>query len=293
MLFTASTTMLRHFFSYVPSDPPPDEPETEPADPNTDRNLSDSLRAARRTLVAVCAVSLAWSTAQFGPGNVTFNAGGVTVDLQSASIPLLLGAGMLYLAGRWMLEFAMMPRHVRRWPLAQLDFRVVSFVTRFSMLALAAAALQRSLWSVVIVVLSLVAIAVVSGLLSFLLIFVTMPIRMWARRRANAVSAASASGEAFIWAVLFAVFLTVVGNPVLAIASYRYEPLRMWLWPVPPDAVAMTVFILTLNAVFLSHWLLIPIVRKLFAERPGYRTKRGPKGELLLTVVDQEREPLL
>lgn len=112
--------MFRHFFSYVPPDPPPEVPEVESPDPNTDRVLSDPFRAARRSLVAVCAVCIAWSTAQFSIEELRFDAAGIAVDLKNASVPLILGAILVYLTVRWTLEFAMMPRHVRRWPLAQL-----------------------------------------------------------------------------------------------------------------------------------------------------------------------------
>lgn len=244
--------MLRSFFSYVPSEPFPEVPEIEPPDPNHGRELSESFRTARRSLVAVCAVSLAWSTAQFSFAEVSIDAAGMTVDLGNASIPLLLGMGVVYLTGRWGLEFAMMPRHVRRWPLAQLDFQVVSVAARFSLLALTAGALDRSLRSVAAVGILLAALALVSGLLSVALMFVTMPIRMRARERANATSAARASGEALVWAVVFAVCLTVAGTIAFGIASYRYGPLRLAIWPVPPHPVAVSMFVVTLIVMFLS-----------------------------------------
>jgi len=139
--------MLRSFFAYVPVGPLPEVPEVEGPDPNAGRELPDPYRTARRNLVALCSVCLAWSAAQFGLSQLTIEAAGLTVDLQKASVPLLLGTAVIYLTGRWMIEYAMMPRNVRRWPLAQLDFRLVSVVSRFSVLALAAGALDRSVRS--------------------------------------------------------------------------------------------------------------------------------------------------
>jgi len=285
---------LRYFFSYVPPDPPPEVPKDDPPDPSAGRLLSEPVRAARRSLMAACGISLAWSTAQLTPANLRFDVAGVSVDLGSASIPLLLGAAILYLAVRWGLEFAMMPRHVRRWPLAQLDFRVVSVVSRFSLLAVAAGALDRSLLVVVGVVAAILILAVSSVVLSVVLIFVTMPIRMWARARANRLSAANAAMEAVFWAGLFAVCLVVAGVVGLGVASYRYGPLRDAVWKTaPPDPIALGVFLATLIAVFLSHWLLRPVVAKLFADRPSYYTERDPDGNLLIKHVEREREPLL
>lgn len=285
--------MLREFFSHVPSGPPPEEPEAERPDPNSGRALSETLIAARRTLVAVCAASIAWSAAQFNVSEVNLDSIGITVSLENASISLLLGAAVLYLTCRWMIEFAMMPRNVRRWPLARLDFRLVLLLVRFAVLALAAGALHRSLWTVSLVVGAVLTLALLSSLLTGALVFFTMPVRMWARRRANAESAANAAMEAFVWAVIFAAALTVSGTIAFAIASFRYEPLRAWLWPVPPDPVAFAVFMLTLNVAFLSHWFLRPVMSSLFAERPSYRTHRDSEGRLVYQFGHEEREPLL
>ena len=285
--------MLRHFFSYVPAGPPPEVPEVEPPDPAADRFLSEPYRNARRSLVAVCGVCLAWSTAQFNLGEFKFDAAGVTVNLRDASVPLLLGAGLVYLTGRWTMEFAMMPRHVRRWPLAQLDFRGVALLARLALLALTAGALDRSLRSVAGVVALLAVLALVLAVLTTILMFVTMPVRIWARERAGAQSAASASGEAVTWAVIFGLFLTIIGTIALGVAVYRYEPLRAIIWPVPPNPIALAVFLFTLIATFVSPWLLRPITLRLFAERPPYRTERTPDGRLIVTVVPPSNDPLL
>lgn len=285
--------LIRQFFTYVPADLPLEVPAEEPPDPNEGRALSDPFRAARRSLVAVCGISLAWSTAQFTPTSLRLDVPGASLDLKTASIPLLLAASLVYLAVRWACEFAMMPRHVRRWPLAQLDFRLVSAVARFSLLAVAAAALERSLWVVLGLVAALGILAVLSAILSVILMFVTMPIRMWARARANRISAANAAVEGLAWAGLFAVCLTVAGIVGFGAASYRYEPLKAAIWQDPPDPLAFSLFIATLIVVFLSHWLLRPVTPRLFAERPPYYTERTPDGALHMTFAHREKEPLL
>ena len=251
------------------------------------------VRTARRNLVAVCGICLAWSTAQLALANPPIDVAGISVDLKDTSIPLLLGILLVYLTVRWGFEFAMMPRHVRRWPLAQLDFRMVLIVARFSLLAITAGALDRSLWTVVRIVVALGLLAVVSAVLSHGLMGVTMRVRMRARARANRVSAASAAFEADLWAGLFGVCLTVLGIIGLGIASYRYEPLRSAIWPVPPDPVALSFFVFTLIVVFLSHWLLRSVISRIFAERPSYYTERGADGELLITFLTPEKKPLL
>lgn len=284
---------FKYFFSYVPPEPPPEVPKDELPDPNINRSLPDPVRAARRSLALVCGLCLAWSSAQFAIADPRINVSGISVDLKVASIPIVFAVLLIYLTVRWGIEFAMMPRHVRRWPLAQLDFRMMLFIVRFSLLAVAAGALDRSLWTIIRMIASLSLLAVVSTLLSFILMFVTMPVRVWVRARAGRESAANAAFEAFFWSGLFAVCIAVVGTIGLGIASYRYGPLRDAIWPVPPNPVALSIFIFTLITVFLSHWSLRPVTRQLFAERPGYYTEHDPDGNMLIHTIDKEKEPLI
>ena len=284
---------LRYFFSYVPSGLPPEVPAVEPPDPNADRSLSEPFRTARRNLVALCAVSVAWSTAQFSLADLHFAAAGLSVNLKDASVPFLLAVGLAYLTARWVFEFAMMPRHVRRWPLAQLDFRVVSIVARFSLLAITAGALDRSFRSVTIVVVLLASLAILSRVLVRPLMRVTIRVRLRARKRAHTLSAANAAFEALVWAGLFAVCLSVAGTVAIAVASYRYQPLRNLLWPVPPHPVAFAGFIFSVVLIFVSRWLLRPVIGPLFAKRPGYYTWRDAEGSLCMRYVNVPKEPLL
>ena len=121
---------FRYFFSYVPPESPLEVPKDEPPDLNVDRLLSDPFRSARRNLVAVCGLCLAWSIAQLALANPSIAVAGISVDLKDTSIPVLLYILLVYFIIRWGFEFAMMPRHVRRWPLAQLDFRMVLAAAR-------------------------------------------------------------------------------------------------------------------------------------------------------------------
>lgn len=224
---------FKYFFSYVPPEPPPEVPKDEPQDPNENRSLSDPVRAARRNMLVVCGLCLAWSSAQVALADPVIVVAGVSVDLQGASIPVVLAAVLIYLTVRWVIEFAMMPRHVRRWPLAQLDFRIVFFIARISLIAVAAGALDRSLWTIAAITVSLVLLAIASAVLSIGLMFVTMPIRMWARARAGRDSASNTAFESMIWAELFAVCIAVLSIIGLGIASYCYAPLRDKIWHVP------------------------------------------------------------
>ena len=272
---------LKSFFFYVPADPLPEVPEEEPPDPNSEKSLSGDYRKARRNLVLVSAACIAWSGAQFTIADPSFKIAKVSLQFDSASIPVILVLLLVYLAYRWGFEFAILERGVRRWALAQFDFRVVSLLTRFAILAVSAGALQRSFWTIIVLLAMLGLLAICVLVLTFLMMVVTMPIRVWARERAGRPSVANAAVEAFSWAIFIAILLTVIGMISFGIASYRYQPLSSFLWETPPGPVAYSIFIIVSVLVFLSHWLLNPGLTKLFAERPDYRTYRAEDGTVV------------
>jgi hypothetical protein len=285
-------SFYRYLFSYVPSEFPPEVPQEEPEDPNANRALADAYRNARWTLVAVCALGVAWATAQFSLAELDFAAAGISVDLRNAPVPLLLAIAVIYLAMRCVMEYAMMERHVRRWPLAKLDMSAVLLLARLTVLIIAAGALNRSLRSVVVVAVSLGIMALIAGVLGPALMVVFMPVRVAARRRAGRESAANALGEALVWGGVLGVVLTVVGAIAFAIASYQSETIRRFVWPDPPSPVVLAAFVFALCAGFLSYWLLRPLKHRLFAELPGYYTELVD-GRLHLHTVNRQKEPLL
>lgn len=272
---------LKSFFAYVPPDLLPEVSEEEPPDPNTGKSLSDKYREARRNLVLLATICIAWSGAQFTTANPTLELAKVSLCFDSASIPVVLCLFLVYLCYRWVFEYSIMDRDTRRWHPAQIDFRVVSILARFAFLSVCAGALERSFWTIIILLGMLGVLTLCVVVLSFLLMLVTMPIRIWARERAGRTSVANATFEALVWATLFAILLTVVGMVALGVMSYHYQPISSILWTTPPSIVAYTAFIAVSVFVFLSHWLLRPYLSLLFAERPSYRTYRDENGRLI------------
>ncbi len=284
---------LQYLFSYVPPESLPEVPEEEPTDPAEGRVLTDTFRAARRNLIVICALCIAWASAQISVGSPSISLAGLSLDLSNATVPLVLTLSLAYLTFQWGLEFAMMSRKVRRWRLAHLDFRIVSRIVRFALLAIAAGVMQRSLATITYLVCGLFVLALISGLFSIVLIFVFMPLRMWARSKANRPSAANAAFEAVTWAAFFSVILIVAGVIAAGVAAYRYEPLRNIIWDTPPNPLAFGAFIFALVATLLSEWLLTPLFAKLFAQRPDYHTRRGEDGRVVYTFKNDPQEPLL
>jgi hypothetical protein len=284
--------ILKYFYSYVTPEPWPENPEQEATDPNLDLSLPESVRISRRNLVAISGIAIAWATAQFNPASSKIEIAGFSVDFNIDYIPIFLAVAILYLTFRWGMEFAMMPRTLRRWSLAQLDFRIVSLISRFSLVALAAGAVDRSIWTIMKIVGALGVISLASLFLTIIFMFVTMPIRLWARQRAKAQSVAKAAYEAIVWAILFAVLVAIVSFIIFGIASYTHIPLRDLIWKSPPNPVALSLFVLTLTCVFLSRWFLRPVFYIIFAERPPYTTTRQPDGKLVYQFNAKEKKPL-
>ena len=217
---------------------------------------------------------------------------GISIDLSNVSVPLILAGAVLYMAARWVMEYAMMSRHVRRWPLAQMDFRFVLMMVRIALLSIVSASLERSL-KVVLEVIGLLALLVIlSVVLGVLFSAITIPFRTWVRVRAKRRAYAAIS-EGLAWAFFFSVafiFVSVIG---LGVATYYYEPFQTKLWGEAPDAVTFTIFLVTLLLVFISFWFLSPVINRLFAEQPSYYTERTPDGKLRYCYLPKNKEPLL
>ena len=283
---------LRSWFASTPP-PMPEEPYNEPPDPSAGRKLASSYRSARRVLILVSALSTGWSAAQFSLREVTVQVLGFSVSLENAAIPLLLGLAQAYMTVRWGLEFAMMPRHVRRWRLAQWDFRLGLMVTRFALLAVAAGAVDRSLETIARLVIVLACLAGASIMMFAALLIPLTFWRMRAREKTGRISATAAVAEAMAWSGMFGVGSTALFVTGGLITSYVYEPLSRRIWEVRPSPVAITVFLFVLVAIFLSHWLLRPMLAKLFGERRPYRTSRNSEGQLIYKSIGKEQEPLV
>jgi hypothetical protein len=241
--------------------------------------LSELVLSSRRNLIVVCGLSIAWASAQFAIASTTIELSNVSIDLKEASIPAVLSVLLIYFTTRWALDFSMMSRRLRRWPLAQLDFRMLLFIARFSLLAVAAGALDRSIKSILIIITSLALLFVFSLIFTFVLMFITVPIRVWVRKRKGRRVGTGAIFEGMFWSGLFAVIIAVLGATALGISSYTYAPIREALWPTPPNALSLVLFTITLILVFLSHWLLRPVLNNIFAVRPDYTTVRLKLGQ--------------
>jgi hypothetical protein len=150
----------------------------EPPEPA--RSLSDPYRGARRVLSIACAVALAWAAALIDSREATLSLFGVSVRLSDAPVPFLLFALIVYLSFRWIIEYTMMPRDVRRWRLARIDFRLTSWLLRLALVGLAIGAIGPTR-NFVLLAASIYAAFILFGILS------AIPTSLLTERSANEV----------------------------------------------------------------------------------------------------------
>lgn len=286
--------MFKSLFGHHPGGPP-EHPEEEYPDPNLGRELPESVRSARRTLIAVCALGGAWSLALFNVKSFTVEALGVQLDLKQSTVPFMLELAVLYFTVRWLIEFTMLPRNVRRWPMAQFDARFTLWIARAAIVVVSSGAMDRDYRAMAIVGVTVAAAALAIPVLEILLGFVVfMPIRGFARKRAGApIGSVWHVTEALMWGKIFAIIIVPLSVVGLGILSYVNGAFGHRVWTRSPPPLELAMFTATVAVTVASPWLLRPIISHVFAERPDYRTTRTESGAVEYRFFEREKEPLL
>lgn len=250
--------------------------------------LSDAYRRARRITATLCAVALAWATAQFDFNALSLGPGG-SLDLSGASVPLVLLVGLIYATTRCTIEFAMQSEGVRGWRLAQLDFKLTVWLVRAAALMLGAGAMYRSIETVLVVAFMVVVSLSAAFLLIWGGVFALAPlmIRLRARRGSRDASPIWAILEAEGWATLITVVVICFAFAALGFGFLLYGPLRA-LWTTPPTITAATVFVLTSIAVVLSVYFQPKWFQGIFVDERAPKMKRLPDGTIAVTFPKTE-----
>ena len=234
------------------------------SEPTFTLSIGSEYRDSRRLTSLFCAIGLGWSGAQFELKSLTLGSAGVA-DLTSASIPLILACGIVYMTAKAIVGYAMQSTEVRRWHLAQADFRIFLFLVRATLLMLAAAGLYRSVETFILVAAGAIIVVFGSWFAYGLGMFLLVPlIRKCIRRPHRGASPVPLVAEASAWSDLIVIVLLVALLGAFGFASLKYEPLLAF-WPKPPDPVVVAVFVVTAIGVFLSYWLQGLGERELFA----------------------------
>lgn len=244
--------------------------------------LTEGYRVSRRNTSIVCAIALAWSASQFDIKALSLDTIG-SVDLTNATIPLILAITAIYTFLRSIIEYAMQPKLVRQWKLAQIDFKLLVWLVRATALALGVSGLSRSLEAIgaaAILMLVLLVVALVFwfvGTLALTPLFIMMH-KKYRRSYSPVPHVMDAMG---LSGLLVGVSLCIafIG---LGMASLYYEPLRLH-WLTVPSHISVTIAVLTAIAVVLSIAVQEIWYPNLFAYEPDFTTTRLPDGTIGVT----------
>ena len=253
--------------------------------------LSEGYRAARRLHSFFCAITLAWSTAQFDLKALSLKYIG-NIDLSRASIPLILTCAILYSTVRFVLEFRMQSVEIRRWGYAHTDFNISIYLVRFTILMVAASGISRTAYNVIYFTLATAGILLIFYF--FLLIIATILsffFISWRNRRGHYHSAAAGAEESYSWAELISVCIISAIFVALGIAALRYEPL-LSLWTEPPSPIAMGFFVLACIAIMFSIYLQPMWYRDLFVIPEDFVEETSPDGTKLINFNEKPYSPI-
>ena len=254
-------------------------------------SIGSEYRDSRRITSLFCAIGLGWSGAQFELKSLTLGLSGV-VDLTGASIPLILTCGIVYMTAKVIVGYAMQSKEVRRWHLAQVDFKIFLFLVRTTLLMLAAAGLYRSIETFIFVAGGATIVVFGSWLAYgsgvFFLVPLIVAIRRCIGRPYRSASPVPYVAEASAWSELIVIVLLVALLVAFGLASIEYGPLLPF-WTETPDPFAVAVFVVTAIGVVVSYWLQDLGERKLFA-RPVPKLTELSTGTIGVSFP-KERKP--
>lgn len=236
--------------------------------------ISEGYRRSRRNTAIFCGISLAWAAAQFELKSLKIGAAGV-VDISGASIPILLAFIIVYMLLRMTTEYMMQSKEVRRWELAQFDYKITLNLIRISFLALAVTVFSRSIESVVTAIILAVLLILGYLILVWLLMYIMMPLRMWVRLRQGKISAASSAIEATDLSMLVAAILFLGTFLYLGKTSFEFIPF-ISNSDTPLDTNSIIIFVTVSCLVILSWFFENPVLLKIFAFEPEYLVKETP-----------------
>lgn len=228
--------------------------------------IADAYRKARRNTSIFCGIGLAWSAAQFDLKTLTIGTAG-KVDISNASIPVILACLIIFAMGRCTIEFMMQPKEVRRWKLAQVDFKITLNLLRLSLLTIAASSASRSLETVAGVTLAALTFLLGYFVLVFIGTMILMPIRMFIRSLQGRISAASSAIEAVNWSMFIVALIYVFLFIFLGLSVFEKIPILNKLPPIPHQ-ISTIIFAVTAVIIVLSFLYEKVFLNLVFAFEP-------------------------
>jgi hypothetical protein len=250
--------------------------------------IADAYRKARRNTSIFCGISLAWSAAQFELKSL--NIGNVgKIDISGASIPIILACLIMYTMVRCTLEFMMQPNEIRRWNLAQVDYKITLNLVRISLLIIAAATASRSIETVVAVIVAALSLGLGYFVLVAILMLMIFPLRIYIR---GGSSVAARSEEALFWSMFIAAILYILFFITLGFSAIKHVPFFDILPPILRQ-ISTIIFAITCIIISVSFFLEHIMSEKIFAFEPEeiiVETKL-PDGTTRIQFKDNPKHP--
>lgn len=254
--------------------------------------LSEAYRKSRGSVSILSGIALAWAAAQFEFSVVKLPILGDVV-LSQYAIPIILAVSVTFSMIRCTTEFMMQSVEVRKWQLAQFDYKITLVISSVSILLLAAAGVTRSINTMLAVIAIGLLLAAAFFLGSFVLTMIIMPISLYLRRRRHSnPSVARAAFAAFSYASLISglgiIAVIAVGGSNLLFRGYEYFGLTETPHTIPVLVFLFTAILFVFVCVFHDS-----LLKKVFAFEPAFKVKttKGEDGTVKVTFERNETSP--
>jgi hypothetical protein len=251
---------------------------------NPKLELSDAYRKSRGTVSILSGIAVAWAAAQFNFTTVKLPMLG-DATLSGYGIPLILASCIVYAVTRSTIEFMMQSVDVRRWKLAQFDYKITHVVSTTSILFLSASGVTRSLHTILAIVGIGLFLAAGFFIGCFVLTIALIPIILFFRKKkrpnpsvASAVFSALSYGS--IISGLGIIALIAIGGSNVLFRGYEYFGLTE-----TPNSISVLVFLFTAIVFVLGCFKHHVLLQKVFAFEPPFtvETKKREDGTTLVT----------
>jgi hypothetical protein len=231
------------------------------------KELSASYRKSRNILTLFCGLGLAYSAAQFEVKSLELGFLG-NVIIENSAVPIIIGGICLYGILRTTLDFMMQSKLVRRWRLAQTDYKITTYLFRVTFFSLIISTLFRD-WKTIILTISIIGL----GIICFVILLgfcwsICIPFEIYRRKEANGPSAAvkqafySGGILAFILSITAITAFPLLQKPPFIFFSKTATSNQLWLFAIA--AISIIVLFIFDSAIF----------RKVFAHEPKFIEKQ-------------------
>lgn len=252
--------------------------------------VSSGYRNSRRNTSILCGVGIAWAAAQFEIKSFSLGSLGM-IGTEKASVHIIIAILCIYCMVKCTIEYMMQSEPVRRWNLAQLDYRITLYLVRFTIVALIASAIART-WEMVIYVACIFLFFVFSFfVLAFIYIFFTMPIRLFIRHLSGRISVASAAIEATFYSFLLSGLTHIIIIGLIAfnvINPFEYFNAKFQII----SNIQLIFFSSTCLVTLLCFFFDKPFLNMVFAFEPEMIEKKSYKdGQTIISIVPNPKHP--